>query len=126
MKRTGHKPLLSEESIAKLKFLTLDECEVRTSINFHDDKPRHLGVGIRLFANIQDKTNYRYIIHRYDEISYLNRVIDMIVNKVLEENPDLKLDYLSKGVWIRQIGNYGADIYFKKIFFLKRLFSKKK
>jgi hypothetical protein len=125
MKHTEHKPFLSEESIADLKFLTLDECEVRTNIIFHDDKPRHLGVWILLFANIHDWDSWHKIT--YDtRISYLNRVIDMIVNKVLEENPDLKLTHLSKGVWIREIGSYGADLYFKKKFFLKRLFSKKK
>ena len=134
MKRTKHKPLLSEESIANLKFIRLNGCEVRKNNEceaetiIHIEKPMRLGVGIWLFTNIQDKTNYRDIIDRDDEISYLHRVIDKIVNKVLEENPNLKRTHLriAEYVHYRHYGEFVADIDFKKKFFLKRLFSKKK
>ena len=134
MKRSKYKPLLSKGSITKLKFIRLNGCEVRknneckvvTNIVLLTSEPMQLLVGIWLFTNLQDKTNYRYIIDPYDEINYLNRVIDMIVNKVLEENPSLKVARLRKSQDIRHRGEFGATIDFKKKFFLRRLFSKKK
>ena len=126
MKRTKYKPLLSEESITNLKFIRLYECEVET--NIHIEEPMQLGVGIWLFTNIQDKTDYRNKIDRDTEICYLNQVINKIVKKVLEENPSLKLAHIGKWEYVhyRHYGEFVAEINFKKIFFLKRLFSKKK
>lgn len=126
MKRKKYKPLLSEESITNLRFIRLYECGVETII--HIEGPMQLGVGINLFTNIKDKTEYRNKIDRDTEICYLNQVIDKIVKGVLKENPSLKLTHIKKWEYVhyRHYGEFVAQINFKKIFFLKRLFSKKK
>lgn len=131
MKRTKYKPLLNEESITNLKFIKLNECEVQT--NIHVEGPKQIGVYIWLFTNIRDITNYtdylnKIKIDRDTEIYYLNRVIDKIVKWVLEENPSLEVAHIRKEEYVhyRHYGEFVAQINFKKIFFLKRLFSNKK
>ena len=115
MKRTRYKfykPLLCSEAIRRLRKFTLDGYLTEVDVFFTAD-PMTINVDIWLFTD------------RDLEAKYIDRAVKVIVNSVLNENPDLELACPVKPESL--VGTYfTGKIHFKKKPFWKRLFLRKK